>query len=212
MRTCSSGRPRQPARPVRTTCGICVEVCSTSWSTRLSHSATQPRPSSGDMHCRAVRSVRRTTIGAVSRTAEMSPSTRVSSTMLSPQDSCTKAVSGARACNMSVTAGSSSKSTSTAAARSSASARVGAMQTAMGSPTWRTLSCASTGCCDGLKPGNALTATIGETPARSAAVNTKPSGLRIARMRAWATGLRTKASSCMPASRMSATNTPRPRR
>ena len=45
------------------------------------------------------------------------------------------------------------ESSSTAAARSSASARVAATHTAIGSPTWRTLSCASTGWSEGLKPG-----------------------------------------------------------
>ena len=96
------------------------------------------------------------------------------------------------------TAGSSSSSRSTEAARSSASARVAATHTAIGSPTCRTLSVASTGCADVLNPGSPEFATIGCTPTKSAAVRIRPSvpaGFRIARTRACASGLRTKASS-----------------
>ena len=98
---------------------------------------------------------------------------------------------------------------------SSASARVRATQMAMSSPTWRTLPVASGGCSEGLKPGSAETARIGLTPVRSSAVNTAPrhfSGTCTARMRAWASGLRRNATSFMPASLMSATYWPRPRR
>ena len=51
---------------------------------------------------------------------------------------------------------------------SSACARVGATHIATSSPTWRTLSEASGGCSDGLKPRTPETARIGLTPARSA--------------------------------------------
>src|SRR5262249_37838541 len=46
-----------------------------------------------------------------------------------------------------------SKSISIFAAAASASARVAATHTAIGSPTWRALSTASTGCTDDLNPG-----------------------------------------------------------
>jgi hypothetical protein len=161
-------------------CGICVEVVSTSWPSRASQAATQPRPSSGDMHCRAVRSVRRTTIGAPSRAAGSPASIRVSSTTLSPQPSCTSGAPGARAASMSATAGNSSRSSSHAHARSSASARLAATQAATASPTWRTLPSASTGWDDALNPGRRECAAMGRTPPRSAMVNTcasHPAGL-----------------------------------
>ena len=99
---------------------------------------------------------------------------------------------------------------------SSASARVAATQTATGSPTKRTLPSASAGCSDTLKPGRPDTARIGFTPpaARSAQVKTAPrcsSGISMPVMVAWATGLRTKASSFMPTRAMSPTKRPRPR-
>src|SRR5208282_17277 len=96
---------------------------------------------------------------------------------------------------------------------SSAAARVSATHMATSSPTWRTLSVASAGWSETLKPGKPETARIGLTPAMSAAVKTASriaSGTSIALMRAWASGLRTKATSRMPASRMSATYCPRP--
>lgn len=195
-------------------CGSCVALVTVSCSSRESQCATTPRPSIGLMHCRAVRNSRVTETAALAATAAMSSSTRVSRKRLSPQSSCTKAESGCRAASMSCTAGSASKSTCTAAARSSASARLGATHMAIISPTWRTLPWASGGCSEGLKPGKVVTARIGSTPSRSFAVKTRSrmaSGIETARMRPWAMGLRTKATSCMPASRTSATNWPRPR-
>src|SRR5436190_11600652 len=97
---------------------------------------------------------------------------------------------------------------------SSASARVGATHMATSSPTWRTLPVASTGCSEILNPGNPETARIGLTPSRSAAVKTLSlycGGIDMPRIQACASGLRTNATSCRPARRMSATNSPRPR-
>ena len=183
-------------------------------SRRRSQIATTPRPSIGDMHCRAVRSRRRTTIGADVANRSGATSMNVSRKTLLSQCSCTR-ISLLSAVRISTTAGSSSNSTSTAAARSSAAARLAATQTAIGSPTCRTLPSASTGWTEALKPGKAEIATIGCTPLRSAAVNTvssAPGGLRTPRMRACATGLRTNARSRMLGRRMSAMNSPLPRK
>ena len=196
-------------------CGICAAEWTVSWSSRRSWCATTPRPSIGDMHCRAVRMRRRTLIAARARIGARSSSTNVSSTTLSPQCSWTSGAPGLTAATMSTTAGSSSKSTSTSAAMSSASARVGATHIATSSPTWRTLSFARTCCGADLKPFNAELATIGLTPARSSIVKTAcswPAGLRTARMRACAIGERTNATSSIPTMRMLPTYSPRPRR
>src|SRR5262245_684 len=165
------------------------------------------------MHCRAVRISRDTLIGA-SNALLMSTSTKVSRNTLSPQCSWTSTASELRASSMSETAGSSSRSSMTAAARSSASARVAATHIAANSPTWRSLSAASGGCSEILNPRKPDTARIGFTPTRSAAVNVAPrwsGGMETPRSLPCATGLRTKATSFIPGSRMSATNWPRPR-
>ena len=144
----------------------------------------------------------------------MPVSMAVSRKTLSPQCSCTSAEPGWRAARMSRTAGSSSRSRVTLAATSSASARVGATHMATSSPTCLTLPIASGGCSETLKPGNPDTARIALTPSRSAAVNTRSrtaSGMSRPRMRACASGLRTKATSCMSGRRMSPTYWPRPR-
>ena len=73
---------------------------------------------------------------------------------------------------------------------------------------------ASDGCSDTLNPRKPDTARIGFTPASSAAVNVMlrySAGMEMPRRRACASGLRTKATSFIPGSRMSATNCPRPR-
>ena len=199
---------------MRTICGIWLPVYKTSWSMRLSQVATVPRPSIGAMHWRAVEISRVILIGA-SNAASILMSTNVSRNVLSPQCSCRSGAFGKRAASMSCTAGSSSRSTSTLAAISSASARVRPTHIAMSSPTCRTFWLASTGCSDALNPGRPDTATIGFTPTRSAAANALPrcsSGMWTARSFAWASGERTKATSFMPARRISPTNWPRPRR
>ena len=166
------------------------------------------------MAWRAVRSSRVTDTAALALTASKSTSVAVVRNRLSPQCSCTSGAPGWRPCSMSWTTGSGSKSMSISAVRSSASARVGAMHRAIGSPTYRTLPEARTGCTDDLKPGKAVSARIGATPARSSAMKTRSrrsGGMRIASMRACASGLRRNAASCMPAKRMSPTYSPRPR-
>src|ERR1700756_350073 len=113
----------------------------------------------------------------------------------------------------STTASSTSKSTATALARSSASPRDGAMQTAIASPTYRTLSVASGGQGGALVPVACEVIRIGLMRGRSAAVKTRPriaGGTDIDRIRGWACGLRTKATSIVPANLMSGTNWPRP--
>ena len=123
-------------------CGRCAAFGSRygprNCSARRSQVATTPRPSIGDMHCRAVRNLRRTTIGAGVANRSAATSTNVSRKTLLSQCSWTL-VSLVSAARMSTIAGSSSNSTSTDAARSSAAARLAATQTAIGSPTWRTL-------------------------------------------------------------------------
>ena len=198
-------------------CGICVAVCSTSCSVRRSQFATSPLPSSGRMHWRAVRIVRDTLTGAAAAISGNSLPTVVSRKILSFQCSCTRDSAPPAAAIMSTFGGSSSKSAATRAAISSASARVSATQTAIGSPTKRTLSFANAGCSDTLKPGRPQAARIGLTPSATKSFQVKTlsrtsSGMSKPRMRAWATGLRTKASSRMPTSAISATKRPRPRR
>jgi hypothetical protein len=197
-------------------CGICAALYITSCSRRGSQWQTTPRPSMGAMLCRAVRTWRRTTMGAFALMAVRSPFTSVCRKTLSPHSSCTSAGGVAlRAASMSTTAGRSSICSSTRAAMSSAWARVGATHMAMVSPTWRTLPRASGHWSEALKPANAEMARIGLTPARSSIVNTAPSwpgGLVIGPSRPCATGERTKATSSMPGRRMSPTNWPRPAR
>ena len=64
-----------------------------------------------------------------------------------------------------------------------------------------------------LKPGSVVSARIGATPARSSAMNTRSrmaGGMRMALMRACASGLRRNATSSMPGSLMSPTYWPAP--
>ena len=178
MRTWPSSRPRQSARPVLVTCGICVEVVTISCSSRGSHSASTPRPSIGAMHWREVRSVRVTLAAAMasSPTRRRRAASRGRCSSTSARGS---AAAGRGAASMSATAGSASKSSSQAAARSSASARVAATQAAMASPTWRSLPAASAGCSERRKPGKAELARMGELP-QVGSVKT-----RCRRRRAW---------------------------
>ena len=164
------------------------------------------------MHWRAVRMWRVILIGALASEA-ISSSTNDSRNRLSPHSSCTSAGGARRASHMSTTAGNSSMSAYTACARSSAWARLGAMQAAINSPTWRTLPRASGHWSEALKPARLETARIGLTPGRSSMVNTaasRPAGFSMALRTPCAIGERANATSHMPASRRSPTNCPCP--
>ena len=140
---------------------------------RLFHSAITPRPSIGHITWRDVERTRVTDFAAFALAASKSTSMYVVRKRLSPQGSWTSGAPGLRAACMSATTGSASKSTSICAAMSSASARVGAAQSAISSPAKRTLPVASGGCTDDLKPGSEVSARIGFTPARSSAMSTR---------------------------------------
>ena len=132
---------------------------------------------------------------------------------LLPQLSCTRLGGLLMAAAASTTAGRTSNATFTELARSSASARVGAMQAAMGSPTYRTFCVASGGYPETLNPLTWGTARISARRGRSRAVKIRPAasgGIMMFFMRACACGLRTNAtSSCSPGFSPT-TNCPRP--
>ena len=143
MRACSM--PRHSDRPVRTICGCCVELYTSSCSSRWSQVVTTPRPSRGLIDWRAVRNVRVTEAAARATIGLISCSNAVVRNRLSPHSSCTSALSSSRPANISLTTGSSVISISIASAMSSACARVSATHMAINSPTWRTLVVASIG-------------------------------------------------------------------
>ena len=184
-------------------------------SSRLSHHATTPRPSSGAMHWRAVRNSRTTVARRLGLDrGEFHVDVGVEEDVVAPV--LVHQRRAGPACLQHVEdRGQRVKIDLDPARRCPPPRRgCGAMHTATGSPTWRTLSIASTGCVDDLNPGNAVSALMGRTPSRSVAVNTRPrssGGILIERMRAWATGLRRNATSLMRGSWMSATNWPWPR-
>src|SRR5436190_14827954 len=157
-----------------------------------------------------------TVISAARAAASMSPPSRVRSlNRLSPQLSCTRWRLPCMPPTASTTASSSSNSICTASVMSSAAARDGAMQAAIASPTYRTLSVASGGQGGDFAPAACVTTRIGFSRGRSAAVKTRPrcsGGISIDLIRACACGLRRNATSMVPGSRMSDTNSPRPRR
>src|ERR1700737_4894340 len=141
------------------------------------------------------------------------PSTTRSRYRLSPHCSWTRAGLARISRGASTTAGSTSNSTMTELARSSASPRVGAMQAAIASPTYRTLSVASGGQAGDFARAAGVTTRIGATCGRSAAAKTRPAasgGTVTDLIRACACGLRRKATSIVPGNLMSETNSQRP--
>ena len=155
-------------------CGCWVEVCTTSWPSREFHCATTPRPSSGLMTWRAVRSSRVTEYGGLGLDGlEVHVDVGGEEQVVAPVLVHQRRAGLARRPACRRTAGSGSKSSSISAARSSASARVGATHMATSSPTWRTLPVARTGCTEDLKPGSVVSARIGATPAGPSAMKTR---------------------------------------
>ena len=168
-----SFRPRISAIPTRMRCGPCVAMLRVSSSRRLSHIARAARPSSGMAACRFMRNSLVTVISAASRAAFISPPVTLRSIKtLSPQLSWISGSVRVVASRISVMAGNSSISSGIVCTMSSASARVGARQMAIGWPTYRTLSVAKIGKSDALNPGTRGTARIGPISGKSAALST----------------------------------------
>ena len=134
----------------RVRCGFWLVVQSVCWPSAASYSPMAQRGSIAFGTMRLLTRSSVVTCGAAaiaaSTAARLSSRNPQSKQRLLASSSCTLGAPSSSAAAMSVTAGSASISSSIASAASRASASVSATTAATGSPTWRTLPCASTGC------------------------------------------------------------------
>ena len=209
-----SGIPISLANSVRTACGICALIQIVIPSDNRSGAARMARPSSGCPASRWLVIRWRTTCAALAKVAS-TPSVllRDRKATLSGKLSKIGAALAGMTCSTPTKACSGSQSTRTASAASSATSGVLAITAASASPTcrarssakaWRTqsnLSCApainpSPETSSGKGPhhcANSGPVTTARTPGRASAA-----WVSIPRMRAWAYGLRTNATCCIP--------------